>query len=758
MNSRLTFTILYICLGFAFSIAGPVSWYGTLQVDGKYIKDKDKLQTVQLKGPSLYWSTFAGAAFYNEEPINWFVDTMDISVIRAAMAIKYWDNRCDDNLDDGDRNYGYLSNSTKWPAATAKANQELLIDNVVQAAILNDIYVIIDWHSHCAHNETSDAGTFFEKMATKYKDIPNVIFEIYNEPPGALQNEGTNKPSKPAITWNQINAYATTIIPKIRNTGNNNLILVGSPNWSSNPNECASSGLKNSYSNIACTLHFYAGTHSGSSSDQLTNANSALNSTVPVFASEWGTVNADGKGGPNQSSSQSWMTWMDNNKVSSCNWAAVNLEEGASIWDNAKYAQSGMSVDALSESGKLLYGYMGGNGKTTLGKTSPPTGYPYGRSTTVTIKEGDSKTWTLAELGASNGETLAGVTQPEIGTVSSSSTGFTYQSLEISAQNRVTFHYTISKGGKNSKHRVTVRIDRPPRVSVTRLNVSSKSATALNFSNLGITSADGKSMTFTAQSLTGDGSIARASDSKSLTYTPAGNAQNNTEVSLAYTVTDGTYSVQKNVTLVLGNMPPTGNGGTRSIPNTAPFTWSLDGTANGANATLGGSDPEGDFITIANVRQVLGDPGTVSISQDKRSFTYTPATGMKSGGRPILYYSLTDGQDVGPEAKITLTITGTGSDIGTITDQPPVVAIGSPQLFGSFGLRMLGKNLLVELSKSGSASLDIYSISGKRVASLMNGNQSTGGYEFNLGNLQKGVYIVRLKQGSELKIQRVVVK
>ena len=749
MKSLLKFTVCSLALCFAFSLAGPVSWYGTLQVDGKYIKDKDKSQIVQLKGPSLYWSTYVGAMFYNEETVNWFVDTMDISVIRAAMAIKYIDSQCNKLIEtDGDREYGYLTNTTKWPAATAKANQKQLIDDVVQAAILNDIYVIIDWHSHCAHNETSDAGAFFEEMATKYKNIPNVIFEIYNEPAGFTQ-------------WNAVYNYATSVIQKIRNAGNNNLILVGSPNVSSNPNECASSNLKSNYSNIACTVHFYAGTHqesSGSSSNttQRQNANSALNSGVPVFVSEWGTVNSDGGGGPNKSSSQAWIAWMDNNKVSSCNWSAVNLAEGASIWDNSKYSQFGMSVDALSESGKLLYGYMGGNGKTTLGKTPPPAGYPYGRSTTVTIKEGDSKTWTLAQLGANNGETLESVTQPEIGTISKSSTDFTYKSPAISNKNKVTFYYTISKGGKSSKYRVIVKINRPPRITVTKLNVSSKAATTLNFSNLGISSADGKSMTFTAQSITGGGSIARASDNKSLTYTPASNAQNGNEISLTYTVTDGTYSVQKTVILVLGNMPPNGVGGTRSIPNTAPFTWSLDGTANGANASLAGNDPDGDYITIANVRQVLGDPGTVSISSDRRAFTYTPATGMKSGGRPILYYSLTDGQSVGSESKITLTITGNGSDIGTITDQPSATI--RPHLFGFFGLKILGKNLFVELSKSGSVSLDVYSISGANIVSLMNGNQSAGSYEFNLGNLQKGVYIVRLKQGSEFKVQKVIVR
>jgi hypothetical protein len=735
---------IMISMFIAFSVAGPVSWYGALTTSGNKIKSSDGSQDVQLKGPSLYWSTFVGSLFYNEETVNWFVDTMDISVIRAAMAVKYWDNDCSRALDDGDRNYGYLSNSTKWPLATSKANQIELIDKVVQAAILNDIYVIIDWHSHCAHrsDESGEAATFFENMANKYKGVPNVIFEIYNEP-------------TTSVGWSQVNSYATNVISKIRGTGNNNHIIVGSPSWSSNPNECAS-GMK-SQSNISCALHFYAGTHSGSGSSQLSNGNSALSSGVPVFVSEWGTVNADGAGSPNSSSSQAWITWMNNNKVSSCKWNASSLNEGSSIWDSTQYARNGMSVAALSNSGRIFYGFMGGNGTTTLGKTNPPTGYPYGRSTTASVQEGQTKTWTLAELGANSGETLQGFTQPGVGTVAASGTGFAYTAPAVSNTDKTTFHYTLSRSNRTSKHRITVKILRPIRTSLDEINVSYKAASSLDMSRVGASSPDNKSLTFTSQSVSGGGTVSRASDSKSLTYTPASNASKGSSANLTFTVTDGANSATKTIKMNLINMPPSGNSQLRSIPNTAPFSWSLNGAGNGADANLPNSDPEGDPLTIAEVLKSSGDPGTITISADKRTLTYTPASGMKSGGKPVIVYKLSDGESIGTEGRITLTITGSGSDIGTIT--PPgseTITSIKPQIASNFGVEVYGKNLSVHLAQSGSVSLDVYSISGVKAVSLMSGFANAGSYEFSLGNLKKGVYIVRFKQGSDARVLRVV--
>jgi endoglucanase len=92
--------------------------------------------------------------------------------------------------------------------------------------------------------------------------------------------------------------------------------------------------------NIAYTLHFYAGTHGQRLRDK---GNYAINQGLALFSTEWGTVNANGDGGVNYGSTEEWLNWMDQNKISWCNWSIHDKDEGASIFNPG---------GGLSESGK----------------------------------------------------------------------------------------------------------------------------------------------------------------------------------------------------------------------------------------------------------------------------------------------------------------------------------------------------------------------------------------------------------------------
>ena len=155
---------------------------------------------------SLYWSLLDNALdFWSEEGVTSMVNTMKIQIVRAAMATGTED------WSDG-----------KYKGYTADPNtQKAYVKKVVEAAIKNDIYVIIDWHSHDAHNQTELAKNFFSEMAELYGEYDNVIFELYNEPLD--------------IEWSQIKTYADQVVAAIRNHSDN-LIIVGTPKWDQNTN------------------------------------------------------------------------------------------------------------------------------------------------------------------------------------------------------------------------------------------------------------------------------------------------------------------------------------------------------------------------------------------------------------------------------------------------------------------------------------------------------------------------------------------
>jgi len=109
-------------------------------------------------GNSLFWSNSGWGAekYYNADVVSWLKTDWDSKIVRAAMGVE----------DNG----GYLSD----PQGNLNRMKA-----IVDAAIAQDIYVIIDWHSHGAENYTNEAVVFFQQMAQTYGGSDNVIYEIY---------------------------------------------------------------------------------------------------------------------------------------------------------------------------------------------------------------------------------------------------------------------------------------------------------------------------------------------------------------------------------------------------------------------------------------------------------------------------------------------------------------------------------------------------------------------------------------------------
>lgn len=272
-------------------------------------------QPANLAGMSLFWSNtgWGGENFYNAQTVSWLKSDWKANLVRVAVGVEA----------DG----GLLTDSTNKTRATT----------VIDAAIANNMYVIIDWHTHTAENNKAAAIAFFKEMATKYGNYNNVIYEVYNEPL--------------AVSWTGvIKPYATDVIKEIRAIDPDNLIIVGTPNWSQDVDAASQSPIT-SYSNIAYTLHFYAGTHKQWLRDK---AQTALNNGIALFVTEWGTVNADGDGGVDTAETATWLSFLKTNGISHANWSLTDKVEGSAALVAGASGNGGWTAAQLTASGTLV--------------------------------------------------------------------------------------------------------------------------------------------------------------------------------------------------------------------------------------------------------------------------------------------------------------------------------------------------------------------------------------------------------------------
>lgn len=160
-----------------------------------------------------------------------------------------------------------------WPRlqpelnAPFDSNEIKLLDAVVEAAKKNNIKIIIDPHNYGNYRgkligtlevPTVSFGDLWEKLATRYKDAPHVIFNLMNEPNKQSPEEWASQ--------------AQAAIDAIRSAGANQLILVpgtqwtGAHSWIGSGNAEAMKSIHDPQNNYAFDMHQYfdsdsSGTH-----------------------------------------------------------------------------------------------------------------------------------------------------------------------------------------------------------------------------------------------------------------------------------------------------------------------------------------------------------------------------------------------------------------------------------------------------------------------------------------------------------------
>ncbi|GGH02473.1 hypothetical protein GCM10007352_04750 [Mucilaginibacter phyllosphaerae] len=306
---------LLLLLGFVLNTAAfaqtAVDKNGALTIAGGKIVNKNGVPP-QLRGISLSWSLWAGQKYYNPAVVNWLATDFKATIIRASMGVQPYG--------------GYLQQPDL---------QKQLIVSVVDEAIKQGIYVLIDWHDHNGHLHIPQSKAFFAEMAKKYKGVPNVIYEIWNEPE--------------RISWDTVKNYAMQIIPEIRKYDPDNLIIVGSPKWDQDVDVAAASPIKG-FKNIAYSFHFYA-TEPSHQDGLRAKADKAIKMGLPLMVTEWGVGEASGDGYFDMEKNKKWMAWVEQNKLSWVNWNVTDKRETTALLQAGAPAAGGWLINQLTPAG-----------------------------------------------------------------------------------------------------------------------------------------------------------------------------------------------------------------------------------------------------------------------------------------------------------------------------------------------------------------------------------------------------------------------
>lgn len=295
-----------------------VTKHGKLNTQNGAVRDQNG-QKVSLMGPSFFWSCSA-PLWWTKETVNYLVSKYNVQIVRLPVSIAPGDNT-------------WIDHSATWNEDNYLHSPEYtraMVDEVVKAAIENDIYVIIDFHEHHAEHWVDLANDFFTYFATKWGEFPNVMYEIYNEP---MTDNGT------------VVEYAKKVIPTIRAIDDDNIIIVGSTQYSREPGNVTAAG--QGYSNIAYTWHGYVEWgHQG----DWNNAGS-WNNGVPIVVTEWGLDWSKRDGG--------LLNIYKERSLINCFWSMSNKGGDDAKWSILKddvYKTSDWSDSDMTENGAYLLG------------------------------------------------------------------------------------------------------------------------------------------------------------------------------------------------------------------------------------------------------------------------------------------------------------------------------------------------------------------------------------------------------------------
>ncbi len=281
---------------------------GTLSVHEANLVN-EKGENILLKGVSLHGLTWF-PDFVNEDLFKQISEDWDANLVRLPVYSEVYVENRDDCL-----------------ALTREG---------IEAAIAADMYVIVDWHvleDQDPNVHIQEAREFFGIIASEYADVPNILYEICNEPNGET-------------TWSDIRKYAYNVIPLIRGYSPDSVILVGTPNYCKDLDVVSRNPLK--MDNLMYSLHFYAATHK---EDLRRQYMSSQNRGLPVFITECGLSEATGTGIVDFDSAASWFSLLQDNNTSYTVWSFSNKNETSALLAHYYQPPAEITDDDLTRAG-----------------------------------------------------------------------------------------------------------------------------------------------------------------------------------------------------------------------------------------------------------------------------------------------------------------------------------------------------------------------------------------------------------------------
>jgi len=309
--------IIYLVTLMFFTSCSPsfVAKHGQLSVKGTQLVDKNQQHTM-LRGMSFGWHSM-WPRFYNKSVVSWLKKDFKVNVVRAALGVEHGE-------------FGNYMNDKNFAKEKIYA--------VIDGAIKNNIYVIVDWHSH--NIKLNEAKEFFDEVSKKYGKYSNVIYEVFNEPDYE--------------TWEEVKSYSEEIITVIRKNDPDNIILIGSPSWDQDVQLPAKNPITID-KNIMYTMHFYAATHKKWLRDR---TDEALKSGLPIFVSESAGMEASGDGKMDDQSWEEYINWMEERGISWVVWSVSDKDETCSILKKSAKSDGNWTDEDLKESGLKTREYL----------------------------------------------------------------------------------------------------------------------------------------------------------------------------------------------------------------------------------------------------------------------------------------------------------------------------------------------------------------------------------------------------------------